>query len=209
MKLPIHILSLVLLLPAGVYGAEAPPTAAAKSKASGVSTMAGDKTRVMRATARAEIAEPGGIYGWMAFTDPATGAHWAPSAEGSSRIHGYPMSMDISFRSVESGREHIITLYGASHFRADHTRRAWHYAISFDHETTWVGSPTLAGDTIKYSPSLWRFNGIARNPRFRHATVIDRPESGGQILDVHWEATFEQRGSPIPDLPDIPVMPAP
>jgi len=187
-------MALLAAFSAGAIGAtytlkKVPPPSAAPSTHAPASSMAGR---------RVELREPSGVYGWLVVTDPATGERWYPTNEqGQSRG---TISMTLQFRKVSDGRTKDVSVNSGNRnlFQPDSGRHAWRYAIRFDHDATWEADPRTELSSIKYSPNVWRFNGIVGTTRYRILTPI-----GGGRTRVDWDTVFQRRGSKFADLPDV------
>ena len=112
--------------------------------------------------APAHAQDPSGVYGYIAFTDPATGARWIPD-------RGYPAEIAVVFRAVAGGREHRASLenQGCSVRFAN----ACMYEIRFDY-TEFDSLPTVLAISgastgprqIQYNPRTWRYDRVEVGP---------------------------------------------
>ncbi|HEY8243810.1 MAG TPA: hypothetical protein VII68_10140 [Casimicrobiaceae bacterium] len=106
--------------------------------------------------------DPSGVYGYIAFTDPATGARWLPD-------RGYPAEIAVVFRAVAGGREHRTSFENQGCIARFPT--ACMYEIRFNYtevDTLPTALATSGASTgprqVQYNPRNWRYDRVEVGP---------------------------------------------
>ncbi|HEY7481980.1 MAG TPA: hypothetical protein VH680_15805 [Gemmatimonadales bacterium] len=116
--------------------------------------------------------DPSGVYGYIAFTDPASGTRWVPD-------RGYPAEIAVVFRSVADGREHRASFINPGCQARFPTACMYEIAFNYtDVETTPTALARSGGATgpsqIQYNPRSWRYDRVEVGPwRFAFGTTSE------------------------------------
>jgi hypothetical protein len=157
-------------------------------------------------------AEPAGVYGYIAFTDPTTGKRYlgldtsvTPPAQ-----KGGPVTCVVVFKSKRGLADVKVEYPSCQRMQQSTIEQAGKepvavpYAVQFLHDTSIEGPPARADQPsarIRYNPQQWSFDHVEIGP-----WRTFRPSADGKTQTVDLEIPLKPRATPWTDLDNTPVF---